>query len=657
MHRKTFPHWLVVQALAGCLIAACVAAPAAHAAEVTPAADPAAVLQGALRQLASGQPEAAAEALESLIAADPPTLDRKTACTAAGQALSQLGNHPAAARYFVLAVRAAESENAGAANNETTVLRIAAAGAALRSRQLDIAIEHSRAVIDAPAGEPSAAPTAEHLAMACRIAIAALADADRLPEAVALLQQIDARIEPAALADSAEQLAARCLSRNLPVEAMAAYRWHIEHLPTSPSRDRAELGVAWSAALGAEPPEQAAERLEGFADAYPEHADAPRAMRAAAACWSRADQHDAADRVQRLIIESWPRSAAAVTAVDELSDPARDDRSDHVCQARRDFVLQPVIDAPLGAAAIAAAVRDAAVAEDAAYWSAVSQLAIEHARSGPCVADALQRLIAADRAADAERLAVDVLGRLGQTGPSPEAVEAALRWAADARRWTLVALAAEQLDPVATAESGLSPAAAAMIAESLVQTSRGKLAQAWLDVAVERLQARSFPTLIRRAELSVAFDPLDVAEKRITAAAETADAPDQQALLEMLRAEISIRRARLDEARETLERLVRSDQTAVELRCRAQWLIGETFLLQARPADAVEAYRRVESMDPSGHWTAAALVQAGRAFEQLGRQRDATLCYSTLVQRFGDSPHAATAHDRLATIRDQPKRR
>jgi TolA-binding protein len=62
-------------------------------------------------------------------------------------------------------------------------------------------------------------------------------------------------------------------------------------------------------------------------------------------------------------------------------------------------------------------------------------------------------------------------------------------------------------------------------------------------------------------------------------------------------------------------------------------------------------------LDDSGHWTAAALLQAGRGFEQLGRTREATICYTGLMKRFAGTPFAVNASHRLAALGEQPKLR
>jgi TolA-binding protein len=105
-----------------------------------------------------------------------------------------------------------------------------------------------------------------------------------------------------------------------------------------------------------------------------------------------------------------------------------------------------------------------------------------------------------------------------------------------------------------------------------------------------------------------------------------------------------------DRGRALLEQVVRAPGAETDLRGRAQWMIGETFFMQEKFSEAIAAYRQVEAISGSDEWTAASLVQAGKSFEQLGRTREATMCYSTLVSRFGNSPHAGGARRRLAAM-------
>ena len=144
---------------------------------------------------------------------------------------------------------------------------------------------------------------------------------------------------------------------------------------------------------------------------------------------------------------------------------------------------------------------------------------------------------------------------------------------------------------------------------------------------------------------------MSAASQRVeTARVAAGDDAARLALIDMLSADLDIRRLQFDRARSTLEKVVQSSQSIATLRGRAQWMIGETYFLQHKFVDAIEAYRRVEGIDPKGPWISVALVQAGKSFEQLGRTREAAVCYSTLVSRVSDSQHASVARRRLAEI-------
>jgi len=142
-----------------------------------------------------------------------------------------------------------------------------------------------------------------------------------------------------------------------------------------------------------------------------------------------------------------------------------------------------------------------------------------------------------------------------------------------------------------------------------------------------------------------------LAEQRIAAAREAAaDDRFRLTLVNLLDAELAIRQSDFDQARALLESVVRESDTSANLRGRGQWLIGETWYLQQRFANSIEAYRLVEGIDPGGDWVAASLLQAGKAFEQLDRPQEASVCYGHLLRRFAESPYAATARSRMAAL-------
>jgi len=185
-----------------------------------------------------------------------------------------------------------------------------------------------------------------------------------------------------------------------------------------------------------------------------------------------------------------------------------------------------------------------------------------------------------------------------------------------------------------------------------MQTDRIKEAREWWNYVVDTREATDFPTLLRcaEAETSVGNDAAVASQRIALARAAAGEDRFHVSLVDLLAAELAIRRSQFQQARSLLENVVRSSETEAELRGRAQWLIGETYFLQQAFAEAIEAYRRVEGIDPGGQWTSAALVQAGKSFEQLGRTREAAICYGNLISRFAESPHAQLARRRMAAI-------
>ena len=106
--------------------------------------------------------------------------------------------------------------------------------------------------------------------------------------------------------------------------------------------------------------------------------------------------------------------------------------------------------------------------------------------------------------------------------------------------------------------------------------------------------------------------------------------------------------ARFDEARQAYTRVTDADgQTKTETAAMAQWMIGETFLHQERHEDALRAYLRVEALFAYPRWQAAALLEAGRCYEALGRPADAIAAYQRILEKYGQSTYCDEARKRL----------
>lgn len=414
------------------------------------------------------------------------------------------------------------------------------------------------------------------------------------------------------------------------------------------SKATAMLGEGWALAMSQEDPVNAAQHLKSFVEEFPAHQDAALATALRVDCLRQANMDAEANLTLQNLLTRWPTSPAATNFLGQYSydggaiDPAVETWMLKHAQDASLEIFSPAV-TRLGLAVAAKNKSDA-------LWEKLSQHLVATDTTGQSTSDALQELDIAPTTEDANRLASILINSKTSVSATSSAREAAARWAGRKQNWSLLAWAADATKPDAD-ESNRTVTIERLFAESLMQTGRPGDAKQWWDHLVDERGVTDFATLLRCAETATSLAEIQEASERISAAHQAAGADKAKiALVDMLSAELAIRQLRFDQARSVLESVVQSSQATPSLRSRAQWMIGETYYLQQKFVDAIEAYRRVEGIDPGGAWVSVALVQAGKAFEHLGRTREATVCYSTLVGRFSNSQHASVARRRLARI-------
>ncbi len=104
-----------------------------------------------------------------------------------------------------------------------------------------------------------------------------------------------------------------------------------------------------------------------------------------------------------------------------------------------------------------------------------------------------------------------------------------------------------------------------------------------------------------------------------------------------------------DDARGAYQKVIAS--TNGETAARAQFQTGETYLAEQKFEQAIPALLAVEDVYAYPKWSARALFEAGRAFEQLKQLDQAKQQYTQLVTKYKDAPEAGLAQDRLKTIK------
>jgi TolA-binding protein len=88
---------------------------------------------------------------------------------------------------------------------------------------------------------------------------------------------------------------------------------------------------------------------------------------------------------------------------------------------------------------------------------------------------------------------------------------------------------------------------------------------------------------------------------------------------------------------------------------RAQFQIGECRYAQRRFDDAVAEFMKVDILYAYPEWSAAALFEAGRAFEQLDKVGEARRQYEAVRDKYADSKWAGPARQRLDSLAATPR--
>jgi TolA-binding protein len=103
-----------------------------------------------------------------------------------------------------------------------------------------------------------------------------------------------------------------------------------------------------------------------------------------------------------------------------------------------------------------------------------------------------------------------------------------------------------------------------------------------------------------------------------------------------------------DEARAAYKKVISASNG--ETAARAQFQIGETLLAESKFNEAIPALLAVEDVYAYPVWSARALVEAGRAFEELKQPDQARKQYEQVSNKYKDSAEAELARERLKAM-------
>jgi TolA-binding protein len=197
------------------------------------------------------------------------------------------------------------------------------------------------------------------------------------------------------------------------------------------------------------------------------------------------------------------------------------------------------------------------------------------------------------------------------------------------------------------------------LSETLYQLERWPEAEThwtWLkQFAQSKAESGSPPDwlpviLLRTAELLALKKEWDQAEEIVLRIRNDFPKCNRSCEVDYLFARCLISKADFDAARNVLNTLTRSINTPAELLARANWMAGETYLMQRKYEEARNAYQQVLKIPKQNHWHSAALLQIGQCCEATQDTQGARNAYSKIANEFGESPFASSAKQRLSLL-------
>ena len=108
-------------------------------------------------------------------------------------------------------------------------------------------------------------------------------------------------------------------------------------------------------------------------------------------------------------------------------------------------------------------------------------------------------------------------------------------------------------------------------------------------------------------------------------------------------------KARAAYKRSLKNKLSRGTETAA----LAQWMIGESYFHQGDFEKAIDAYQYTEILHDFPLWQSAALLQAGKCFENLNQIDEAMNCYQRIISQYKELKYAKEASERLGLLRQR----
>ncbi len=425
---------------------------------------------------------------------------------------------------------------------------------------------------------------------------------------------------------------------------------------------RARLGLGW-AKLNNGKPGEAAEVFARFVTENPRDPLAAEAALAEARAYETAKDADKARDAFGRVIRNYPESEQApLAALAKARLLAEAKRPGEAADAYKALVEKPPKELAGRLDAILAdwgwALIDAGKADEA---DKVFARLLEQYPESEAAADARVNLAESANQAGKHDEVVKLLSPMAAPGAKAPArlVQSALyrlgRTQAETKDWTG---AAKTLDRLTNdfPENPYRREVSLLRAEAALEAGDAEKANTLLEV-IEKAPSdpndpQGFSAAARRTRLQALLalkkwnEVVEAAEKL------KKDSPDDPRIseVEYARGRALQQLARWDEARASYEAVIAARKGG-DLVARAQLMIGETYFHQKEYHEAVRHFLKVDILYDARPWQAVALLEAGKAYEQLAQWDDAAKTYERLLSRFPGEPSANDAKSRLESVK------
>jgi len=201
--------------------------------------------------------------------------------------------------------------------------------------------------------------------------------------------------------------------------------------------------------------------------------------------------------------------------------------------------------------------------------------------------------------------------------------------------------------------AGDSPFAAAALfwlGETEFESNKNEIAINNYRRLLERKDAGKYAALahLRLAQTYLKMQKWDDADKEAeTLADDSVELPVREEAI-YVKGRVRQQKAEFDAARELYRKIIGEQRT--ETAAKAQFMLGETFLLQERFDEALKEFLKVEILYPIPEWQSFALLEVGKCYARQSEMENARKAFADVIEKYPNLPAANEAKKQLEVL-------